>query len=560
MNVKPVDRVLAYWRGLGAPAAHVAKRLGYAEAEIATRLDAAEPMAGFAGYPSITPWHERTVDVLIRTGLARLPADRPFLHLGGEGSLSAAEVTGLLARLCAGLTELGVGPGAPLAVDATQRLESYLLAVAAMLLGAPLVRLAGYADGAAMCGLLEAAPVALTVSANVDATKGLAAAGIRLGLDDCGAPAFLDWLETCPDADMLPQVAVGPADLALIGFTSGSTGAPKCIHTSHEAVFRSSEAMQANFGFTADDVFTTATDFSALSAFRSLVTMPLLTGGQVLLPSAAARTSPLAFALEAEAAGATRITAVPAALRNMVAVRDRLGAMAKLRMALSGSGILDQPTRDRFEAAFGVPAVDYYGAREIGTAIYADRSQPGTLSSVGGRPCNALVALIDDDGVEVAPGMVGQIMLHADTMMQDPPAPPHVDWRGWLATGDLGRADVAGNIRIVGRRREVIKARDGTLIFPLEIEAMLQAHPAIEEAVVFGHTANDGQEHIVAAVLLRTALSDVAGVARRHVLALGGQQRVPSVVVALDALPRVAAQKPDRARLRSVLALQLAEL
>lgn len=560
MSAVPIERTLAYWRGLGTPIAHVARRLGQPESAIEVRFNDVEPLPAFTGYPSATAWPERTVDRLIRNGLAALPRDRPFLHLGEGGSLTGAELTTLLARLCAGLAEMGIGPGAPVAVDATQRLESYLLALAALLLGAPVVRLAGHADGAALCQRLAAAPAALTVSASIDATAGLTAAGMRLGLDDSEAPAFLDWLDRCPAADALPQIAIGPADTAIIGFTSGSTGVPKCIHTSHEAVFRSSEAMQANFGFTKDDVFGTATDFSALSAFRSLVTMPLLSGGQVMLPSATARHSPLALALEAKACGVSRLTAVPAVLRGMVAVRDRLGPMPALLMALSGSGILDQPTRDRFVAAFDVPAVDYYGMREFGTAIYSDPDQPGTLSSAGGKLCNALAAIIDDDGGEVSNGMVGEIILHSDTMMQDPPQPPHAAWLGWLATGDLGRVDAAGTLQIVGRRRDVIKARDGTLVFPLEVEALLQALPAIEEAVVFGHITDGGEEHIVAALLLRAPIDDLSTVVRRHVLAVGGPQRVPTLVVALDTLPRVASHKPDRSRLRAILAPHLAEL
>lgn len=559
MSPSPLDAALAYWRGLGAPLDHVARRLGLPPHAIAAAHAAAAPMPVFPGYPSATPWPERTIDRVIRRGLAR-PAAQPLIHLGGEGSLTTGEVAALVARLCAGLSAHGIGPAAPVAVDATQRLESYLLALAALLLGAPLVRLAGHTDADGLCQRLEAAPAALTVSASIDATAGLAAAGLRLGLDDATAPSFLDWLDACPAADALPQIHISPADTALIGFTSGSTGTPKCIHTSHEAVFRSSEAMHAQFAFTADDIFCTATDFSALSALRSLITMPFLSGGQVMLPSAAARTSPLALALEAQAFGVTRLTAVPNVLRGLAAAHARIGPMPRLRMALSGSGILDQPTQDRFQAAFAVPAVDYYGVRELGTTLYADPTHPGTLSSAGGLPNNALIRLADDDGNEVATGTIGQLMVHSDTMMQHLAPARHAAWQGWHETGDLGRADATGRIQIVGRRREVIKARDGTLVFPIEVEALLQALPGVREAAAFGHTTDAGIEHIIAAIILDTPLEDPATTVRRHVLAAGGQQRVPSLVVTLPDFPRVASLKPDRARLRTQLAAQLVDL
>jgi acyl-coenzyme A synthetase/AMP-(fatty) acid ligase len=387
-------------------------------------------------------------------------------------------------------------------------------------------------------------------------------AGLLLGLDGGGGADFGDWLEAIPQAGTLPVTGVSPADTALIGFTSGSTGAPKCVHTSHEAVFRSTESMQALFGFGPDDVFCTATDFSALSAFRSLVTVPLLTGAQVVLPSVAGLQSPLALAGDCAAHGVTRLTAIPAVLRSLVAAAARVLPMPALRMVLSGSGILDQTTRSRFHTAFGVAVIDYYAGREFGTALYADPLGSETVSSGGGVPCNSLVAIIDDDGALVADGEIGMIMVHSDCLMQDGLAGNNPDWQGWHETGDLGRRDAAGRIQIVGRRREVIKASDGSLVFPIEVEALLMTMPEVGEAAVVGFTSNTGIEHIVAVIIPATPLpADFEHRARSHVLAAAGQHRVPSRVIAVEDLPRVgAAAKIDRAALRAGLSPLLDDL
>ncbi len=553
---------LGYWRGLGAPPAHVARRTGL-PLEICTAALAGLPLAPLppiAGYPSRLPWPQRTAAALIAESLTARDPAADMIILAREGSLPAGEVRALVARIAAGLAAAGAGPERGVAIDATPRLESVLVAMATLLLGAPLLRLAGIVDAAGFAAWLTAAPVAAVIS--VDAAWAGAEPALRLGLDGADAPDFADWLDACPAVEALPSATVDPGDTALIGFTSGSTGAPKLVRTSHEAVFRATEAMQMLFGFGEDDIFCTATDFSALSAFRSLITLPLITGGRVALPSEAARQAPLALAADCAETGVTRLTAVPAVLRGLIAARGRLAPLPALRSVFSGSGILDQATRDRFAAAFGVPVIDYYGGREFATALYADPDGRETISSAGGLPCNCLLAIVDDDGAPVAEGAVGMIMVHSDCLMQDDPAGSHPDWRGWHETGDLGRRDAAGRLQVVGRRREVIKARDGSLVFPIDIEAQLMAMPDVAEAAVIGVADATGVEHIIAAIVAAAPLAaDFEHRARAHVLAAAGQSRVPARVIPVAELPRVgAAAKLDRAALRARLAPLVADL
>lgn len=543
---------IGYWRGLGAPDDHIAARLGISVADLASAGGA--PIPKLPGYPSSVAWPDRTVAALVRQGLDR-DDQATFYFVAGEGAVTVAELRQLVAQSASALAAAGVGPERAVAVDTAPRLESCLVVLAAMLLGAPVVRLAGHFDQAGYCALLRAAPAAVTISAWADWAIGMPEAGLCIGLDDSQAPGFEDWLEPHGDAPGLPDRVVLPTDIALIGFTSGSTGTPKRIATSHEAVFRASEAMQALFNFDRDDIFCTASNFSALSAFRSIFTMPLLSGGRALLPSPAATSSPLAMLTECRDFGVTQLTAVPALLRSLTALRDRFGThpMPALKTAFSGSGVLDQPSCDRFVAAFGVPAIDYYGGREFATAIYADAGGVATVSSSGGLPVNCLLRVVDDDGRELPVGETGIVMVHSDSMMHDVPDHGKADWVGWHDSGDLGQYDSGGRLRIVGRRRDIIKARDGTLIFPAEIESALLAITNVREAAVYGHMGPDGTEHIIAAVLLDTSEDGFASRARDQLLAAVGQMRTPTRIFTLDEFPRVAAQKIDRSALRRLL-------
>ena len=512
---------------------------------------------------SETPWRGRTATALIRHGLGR-PAGEQLVFAAGEGALTAGEVTGIVARLAAGLIGRGAGRGALVAVDASQRLESYLVTLAALMAGATIVRLGDTVGPQTLRAMVRAAPAAMTFSDRFETIGEMAETGARVPLSSFGA-----FVADCPDpladpgADPLadpwaglPDVA--PDDAAFVGFTSGSTGAPRAMRTSHEAVFRSTETAQAAFGFDAGDIFCTATDFTALSAFRSLVTLPFASGGRVVIPDAGARENPLALALACERYGVTRLTAVPGVLRSLCKAGSRVGReeLARLRTIFSGSGVLDFATAEMVRERFGVPVVDYYGGREFATAAYSDPSSPHTMSAGGGALHGCLALIVDDGGRRLAPGATGEIVVHSDcmTLSELPSIAGEGAWAGWHFTGDLGRFVDGGRLEIVGRKKDIIKTPDGTLVSPAEIEGALNAIDWVAEAAVFSWTGDGAIERIGAAIIvLEGAPADAERAAMAAVRAAYGPYKTPARIAVLDRFPRVARRKPDKARLRRIL-------
>ncbi|MEZ5766705.1 MAG: class I adenylate-forming enzyme family protein [Paracoccaceae bacterium] len=441
------------------------------------------------GPGSDVPWADRHVGTLIARGFDR-PDDQILAYVAGEGALGAGEVKALVTRIRAGLRAANVGRGDRVALDATQRIESFLLACAILLEGAAIVRIGDNVGAETMVGMLRAAPPVMTFTAHLDALGADAEAGIRVSLDPdnaAGAPGFPDWLAACPEDDHtgLDAPHLTPTDIALIGFTSGSTGTPKPVSNTHEAIWRSTETAAHLLGLTSDDIFFSATDFVAMSEFRSMLSLPLYTGGRVVFPSAKARTDPLSQALEAETYGVTCLTAVPNVLRGFLAAGDRLGRneLRSLRRVMSGSGVLDAPTAEAFHARFGRAIVDYYGKRETATNLYSVPDQVTTMSTGGGRAAQCLVRVLDAEGQPAAPGEVGEIVILTDcaqvetsdpvtrTRPGNPAGDPH---HGWHRTGDFGRVLANGNIVIAGRKSDIIKTPDGQLLLPVEVENIPQ--------------------------------------------------------------------------------------
>ena len=584
---------LIYWMALEAPPERIGLAVTLPPAVVADeiaalcetlRLPGDEPIAlDYAvGQPpsSRTPWAERTVRTTLRRALSADP-DRQLVLVAGEGALTVGEVRALIERIAAGLLAAGVTRGTLVALDATQRLESYLVALAAIRIGAIAVRLGDSAGPDTLRKMVALTPSHITFTARSGVLAGIAQCGRLVALaEDAGhgqppapgAIGFEDWLDACPDvAGDLDTSEVSPTDPALVGFTSGSTGEPKAVYTPHEAVFRSSEAMIARFAFASDDVFACPTDISSLTAFRFMTSVPLAAGARVLLPSAEARRQPVALALECEQYSVTQLNVVPHVLRTF-AKADHLvppERFAALRTAFTGTGMLDRGTARRFTERFGVPIVDFYGAREVTTIAYCG---PGdaTVSAGGGEPCETLVRVLDEHGAPVRQGETGEITIHTDChMMRRDNSLLPAD--GWYRTGDLGSVRPSGSIEIVGRSRDIIKTRDGNLVSPAELESVLNGLPFVREASVFGYFGPDAVERVGAAIVEEEAGSGQVGrvgsaqangdsvhedrvnQAREAIGTQLGEYKVPAEIIFLEELPRVALGKPDKSRLRQLL-------
>jgi acyl-coenzyme A synthetase/AMP-(fatty) acid ligase len=566
---------VSYWLALEAPRERIARALCLSPRDVGeiaslVRRTTADPKPSASSKPSEAPagsaypWAKRVFHTLAAAAFNR-DADDTMVVLPGEGALSAGEIRSLVARTCRGLYELDVGKGSFVAVDAAPRLETYLVTAASLLVGAIVVRLGETVAPSLLRQMAAAAPAAATFSARF-AELGRIDVGARIGLGDHGGGTmFHDWIAGLDEAEIEPLLErppVTPDDAAFVGFTSGSTGQPKAMLTSHEAIFRSTEVAQQHFSFSAADVFLTSTDFTALSAFRSMMTLPFISGGQTVLPSATARSQPLALAFECEDHGVTRLTAVPSVLRNIGKAGDLLaGQLRKVKTFLSGSGVLDAETAGLLRRRFGAQVVDYYGGREFATAAYSDPDAEGTMSQGGGKVVGCLVRIVDGEGRSVDRGVPGEIVVHSDCLTPSnlPSIPTAGPLAGWHHTGDVGKLNADGRLEVLGRLKDVIKAADGELVNPAMIEGVINTLSWVKEASVTSWLDETQLERIGAAVVTdpATAPADrqlATQLIRGRVFEEFGGLKTPSTVLLLDELPRVGRGKPDKRKLRQLLA------
>ena len=342
-----------------------------------------------------------------------------------------------------------------------------------------------------------------------------------VALDLPGGAAFVDSLRRIWDAgdaafpvdQRLPAAAkrtlcaamgvgedVEPGD-ALVVATSGSTGAPKGVVLTHDAVAASADATNARLAVTADDHWLACLPLSHVGGL-SVVTRALRAGTRLTV-------HPGFDAAAAEASGATLVSLVATALARIDATRFRT-------IVLGGS----RPPVDR-----PLNTVTTYGMTETGSGVVYD-----------GVPL---------DTVEVRIAVDGEIHLRGPMLTRgyrDGTSP--IDPDGWLATGYLGRWLDDGRLHVDGRRGDLIIS-GGENIWPEAVEAALADHPQVAEVMVRGVDDPEWGQ-VVEAVIVPAGPPPSLDALRGHVKERHPAYLAPKRLVVVDALPRTALGKLRR--------------
>jgi acyl-CoA synthetase (AMP-forming)/AMP-acid ligase II len=187
------------------------------------------------------------------------------------------------------------------------------------------------------------------------------------------------------------------------------------------------------------------------------------------------------------------------------------------------------------------PRITYLGPGEL--AAHPD--------SVGRALPGVEIELLDEDGADVPPGQIGEVVAGGPNIMRGYFASEEhtaeiVDAEGRLHTGDLGRLDADGYLYLCGRKSQMIKTA-GERVFPGEIEQAISSHPDVRECVAFGVPDPLLGERVIAHVVADHADLDVQSV-RRHCLDQLAYVRTPREIYLVDAIPKTPSEKIDRAR------------
>ncbi len=315
------------------------------------------------------------------------------------------------------------------------------------------------------------------------------------------------------DADLASvpdQVENPPSTPAAYLFTSGSTGDPKAVVLSHEALARSAVLVVQTFRWQPGERLVNLPEPHTMSGLRNpFVAAPLAGMCWVCLPPVR-RANAFALLSEIERLRPQHLVAAPLLLRhvNLLGTRVEKRVFASLLAVFCTGTDLHLTEVQRFHARFGIPVVNYYGLTETtGLCLSQDVSDWSADDASIGRPVGCAVRLVDGSGREVGDGAVGELQVRLPCAMNgylnDPDATGTMLDGDWIRTGDLARCCADGRFIIVGRIGNFINTLGTDKIYPQEIEALLEQLPAIAEAAVFGLPDAAGGERIAALVVPR---------------------------------------------------------
>jgi malonyl-CoA/methylmalonyl-CoA synthetase len=295
-----------------------------------------------------------------------------------------------------------------------------------------------------------------------------------------------------PAFDGGPLDAAAPGDPALIGYTSGTTGAPKGAVLSHGNLLAATEAVRIAWRWDGDDRLVHCLPVFHAHGLCVGVYGTLLSGGSaVLLPGF----DPAAVADAADEHRASLFFGVPTMYHRLVGA-GRVSALARLRLCVSGSAPLPEALHVTVSRAIGSSVLERYGMTETLMNVsnpYDGERRAGTV----GFPLPGVEVVLADGGEILVrgPNVFGGYWERPESN-RAVFSPANDGGADWFHTGDLGR-DEDGYLAIRGRSKELIIS-GGFNVYPTEVEDVLVAHPRVAEAAVSGTPSEEWGEVVTA--------------------------------------------------------------
>jgi len=347
-------------------------------------------------------------------------------------------------------------------------------------------------------------------------------------------------------------VPTGRDDVALLGFTSGTTGVPKAtMHFHRDLLIIADGYAREVLAVTPEDVFVGSPPLAFTFGLGGLAVFPLRFGATATLLEAA---SPKNMIDIIETYRATVCFTAPTAYRVMLAAMDEGADLSSLRAAVSAGETLPGPVYEDWMARTGKPMLDGIGATEM-LHIFISNRLSDARPACTGRPVTGYEARVVDDAMaEVPRGTVGRLAVRGPTgcrYLADDRQRDYVR-EGWNLTGDSFWQDADGYFHFAARSDDMIISGGHNIAGP-EVEAALLTHDAVAECAVIGVPDPERGAIVQAHVVLAagaTAGPETAELLQAHVKATIAPYKYPRSVVFIEALPKTATGKIQRFALR----------
>jgi len=477
---------------------------------------------------------------------------RAFLISPDTGvALTFAQFGAQANALAAVLAAEGVKPGARVALLAPNGVAAATALVATMAAGCVATPLSLLAQPEQIAFILDHSDCRLALVAPEFFgvfEQALAALGRRIAVhalsSEAPAPTESeDWPWPAPKAD----------DVALLMYTSGTTGRPKGVRLSHQNVLAGADFVSRAHALGPDDRVLAVLPLYHINAQIVTVLAPLLHGGGVVMPRAFSATQ---FWRQAADFGCTWLNVVPTIIAYLLnGESPQTLDISRVKFCRSASAPLSPDHHRAFEQRFGIGVIETMGLTETAAPVFSNPLDPAArkIGSPGQPFGNEARVACLASGLPVGPGVIGEIQIRGPNVTRG----YHKDAEataiaftedGFFRTGDLGYRDDDGFYFVTGRIKELI-IKGGENISPREIDEALLKHPAVLEAAAVGAPDPFYGQEIEAGVVLKPGLFADEAELKAFCAHEIGRFKTPRAIRFLGALPKGPSGKPQRLRL-----------
>ncbi|KAI4972621.1 hypothetical protein ZWY2020_003546 [Hordeum vulgare] len=452
--------------------------------------------------------------------------------VSGDLRLNGAHFVDGVRSLAAGLLERGVRPGDVVAVVGFNSIEYMELLLAVPYIGAivaPLNHRWSFEEAAQALELVRPSAFIFdgaysSWALRLTESKSFSSIGFYLTVGDpastCQGANFVsvDHIRRSWRGTTVTEPMSAPRDVALICFTSGTTGQPKGVAISHTSLIVQSLAKIAVVGYGEDDVYLHTAPLCHIGGISSCLATLMAGGCHVLIPKFDAKSAIKAI----QEHKVTCFITVPAIMADLLsyARKDKISGCGSVTKILNGGGGLsDELINGASHLFFNAAIISAYGMTEACSSLtFMPINNPelqetkNQLSNQSGgvcvgKPAPHVEIRIDRDESNSSSSLMGKILTRGLHTMVGYWGNNTVDTsesvrNGWLDTGDTGWIDRTGKLWLMGRQKGRIKS-GGENVYPEEVELVLSQHPGVAKAVVFGVPDSRLGEKIVSCVSIK---------------------------------------------------------
>ena len=534
--------------------------------------DQFDPVAHAAAMRAQGYWIDRSVDSLLVEAVAHCPDKQAVVAYRDDRPrdeapvrISFAELSTLVARVAGSLRTLGIGHADVVAVQLPNWWEFVVVALACGRIGAvvnPLMPIFRERELGFMLSFCEAKVLVVPkVFRGFD--HAAMAAGLRADLprlrqvvvvDGDGEDSFERLLLQGAGGSVAADPASGlrPDELAVLMFTSGTTGEPKGVMHCCNTLLACLDSLTARFHLSEDDVLLCCSPLGHMTGYAAVMLQALRLKGTLVLQDVWAPARGVAI-MAAE--GVTHTAASTPFLTDICDAVAAGGPRPRMRTFLCGGAPIPPVLIERAARELGLNVSSLWGMTESLSSTLTEPERAAEKSSqTDGRPIDGVqIRIVDDQRRPLPVGQTGRLEVRGAQMFLGYYKRPDIrafDADGWFDSGDLAYMDNEDYIRINGRTKDVL-IRGGENVPVVEIEGLLYKHPAVTAAAIVGYPdARLGERSCAFVVLRAGAVIDLAAVQTWMAGNKVAKQYWPERVEILDELPRTASGKIQKFALR----------